>query len=248
MRETTPVFINSFNQPTYIMRIVTQLTNNGFKRIIVCDNNSRSRKVLALLEAWEKTGAVQVIRLGANLGPHETFQRILSEQESPFIFSDPDIELPENLAENFVCRLHEISRRYRCRKVGPALEIPKFSESRDITMRHRILGDYGIAEWEQQFWQIEIEKNVYRANLDTTLFYWNPKVNTDFRRQYNFSRNNFRPRRFIKFIPKFAFTDIRVAGEGFTTRHLPWYHDDKMPEDEREFYRQEAARWSTWVQ
>ena len=180
-------------------------------------------------------------------GPHETFRRVLSEQNSSFIFSDPDVELPERLAENFICRIREISLKYRCKKVGPALEIPRGGERKNIKMNHPVIGSYGIVDWEKRFWDIQLEKNIYRANIDTTLFYWNFDIKIDFRRQYNYLRSTFRPRRFIKFIPRFEFLDIRVAEDGFTLRHLPWYDKDKMPEDERAFYRKEAAKWSTWV-
>jgi Glycosyl transferase family 2 len=247
LRKSVPVFLNSFNQPTYLARMVAQLHKNGFERIVVCDNNSKSRKLLDLLETWEASSAVQVIRLGGNLGPHETFRRVLSEQQSPFIFSDPDVELPEKLSEEFLSRITEISCKYWCRKVGPALEIPSAGEVKNIVMRHIVLGEHSVADWERRFWRMQIEENVYRADLDTTFFFWNTNIKIDPRRQFNGAREKLRPRRFIKFIPRFEFTDIRVAGKGFTLRHLPWYRDDKMPEDERDFYRQEAAKWSTWV-
>lgn len=247
IRRSIPIFLNSFNQPTYLTMIVARLLENGFEKIVVCDNNSQSRKLLDLLEMWEARNTVRVMRLGENLGPHETFRRVLSEQKKPFIFSDPDVELPERLSENFLSRIHEVSCKYWCRKVGLALEIPRVDEGRNITMCHSVLGEYGVADWERKFWQVEIEKNVYRAAVDTTFFYWNTNIKVDLRRQYNVSRLKLRPRRFIKFIPKFEFPDIRIAGEGFTLRHLPWYTDDKMPEDERDFYREEAAKWSTWV-
>lgn len=49
LRKTTPVFLNSFNQPTYLAVIVAQLLENGFERIVVCDNDSRSPKLLEML-------------------------------------------------------------------------------------------------------------------------------------------------------------------------------------------------------
>lgn len=247
LRATMPVFLNSFNQPTYLEGIVETLLANDFGRIIICDNASASSKTLSLLDKLSAIEAVEVRHLGDNLGPHRTLLQIRQETEDCFLFSDPDLALPKVLPNDFLTVLLSLSRKYRCRKVGLALEIPPADQAREITMRDARSKEFTVQEWEKQFWEHPLETNVYRARVDTTFFLWNPKIRIDFLRDYMTVRNRLRPKAVFRPILPTSQIDIRVARDGFTARHLPWYEDDGFPEDEREFYIKEAARWSTWL-
>lgn len=247
LRATTPVYVNSYNQPSYVRQMVEGLLSNGFGRIVVCDNASTSPKTRALLSRFEAEGRVQVRHLGGNLGPHRVVMQLRAAMRTPFLFSDPDLRLPEVLPDRFVTRLLALSRRYRCAKVGLALEIPPEAEARDLRFDHPVLGPFKVSDWERQFWKIELEPGVYRANVDTTFFLWNPAVRFDWRRLYNETLWSLKPRRiFGTMIPLIGQADIRVAEPGFVARHLPWYRNDEMPEDERAFYKQSASSISTW--
>jgi len=247
LRARLPVYVGSFNQPSYLRQMVETLSRNGFGNVIVADNASTSPKTIDLLADYDARGGVTVWRQGENLGPHQTVQRIMERAKGPFVFTDPDISLSETLPDDFLTTLFALSRRYRCRKVGLALEIPAPGESRDLVFHLPPIGSFTIQEWEKRFWEHELEPGVYRAQVDTTFFLWNADIHTDFRRSYKHFRNSLRPRRLARRLPDVWHTDIRVARAGFPARHLPWYKDDLFPEDERAFYKQTATRASTWL-
>jgi hypothetical protein len=227
--------------------MVETLLANGFRNVVIADNASTSPKTLDLLDGYESQPGVRVWRLGENVGPNETVRRITKEVAGAYIFTDPDLELSESLPPDFLCRLFAISHRYRARKTGLALAIPAPDEVRDLRFVQKGLGEFTVQEWERQFWEEEVEPNVYRANVDTTFFLWNPAIRIDPRRDYARVVKLIRPRRYARLLPNFRQFDIRVAQPGFIARHLPWYIDDGMPDDERAFYKASTSRASTWL-
>lgn len=247
LRRETPVYINSFNQPTYLKNMVELLTRNSFCNIKICENSSSSPKLHIYLNELRLNESIEIIDMGGNIGPLQSVSWIKRSFNKAFIFSDPDLELPDPLPDNFLSELFHISNKYSCAKVGLALEIPPSNVCRDLKMRHHILGDYDVLEWERQFWDIQLEPGVFRAEVDTTFFLWNPGIRFDIRRCYVQLRETLRPRRLIKYFPRPRYTDIRVAKYGFVARHLPWYLDDGFPRDERELYIHEASKWSSWL-
>jgi hypothetical protein len=247
LRAELPVYVGSFNQPSYVRQMVVTLRANGFGNIVIADNASTSPKTRTLLAELEALAGVRVWHLGENIGPLKTVQRIKAREPGAFVFTDPDLELSPTLPEVFLERLFAVSRRYRSRKVGLALEIPAADEARDLRFSHPDLGDFTVQEWERRFWEDELEPGIFRANVDTTFFLWNPVIRVDLRRDYARLRALFRPRRLGRRLPYFRHIDIRVARPGFVARHLPWYKDDRFPEDEREFYIRSATRASTWL-
>ncbi len=247
LRAELPVYVGSFNQPSYVRQMVETLRANGFGNLVIADNASTSPKTQALLAELEALSGLRVWHLGENIGPNKTVQRIKTSELGAFVFTDPDLELPPTLPESFLEELHAVSRRYRSRKVGLALEIPGLDEARDLRFSHHEFGEFTVQEWEQRFWEEELEPGIYRAMVDTTFFLWNPAIRIDPRRDYARLRALIRPRRFGRQLPCFRHIDIRVARPGFVARHLPWYKDDRFPEDEREFYIRSATRASTWL-
>jgi hypothetical protein len=246
LRGTIPVYVGSFNQPSYLHRMVENLVRNGFGNIIIADNASTSPKTLDYLSSCEVRPGITVWRIGENIGPDKAVDRILASERGRFIFTDPDLELANQLPSDFLGQLLEISRRYRCRKVGLALEIPPENETRQLRFVNPLLGTFTIQEWEGQFWERKLESGVYRAGVDTTFFLWNPEIRIDLRRLYLEFVISLRPR-LRRLLPKMPHPDIRVARPGFVARHLPWYKDDKFPEDERDFYLKTTSRASTWL-
>jgi hypothetical protein len=94
---------------------------------------------------------------------------------------------------------------------------------------------------------LRAELPVYRTNVDTTFFIWNRAIRVDLRRDYMELRRVIRPGRIARRLPHVGHTDLRVAAPGFVARHLPWYKDDRFPEDERAYYRQTTSYASTWL-
>lgn len=75
-----------------------------------------------------------------------------------------------------------------------------------------------VVNWESQFWKNELEQNIFDASLDTTFSLYKPY--TDF---YMLSPS------------------IRT-GRPYTARHLPWYVNSSLIDDEEAFYRAHASQ------
>ena len=246
LRESVPVFVSSFNQPTYLENTVHWLDRNGFKNVAVLDQDSTAPRLREVYSTLEEAGLCRVIRLGRNLGPRATVSLLFQSGLGSFVFTDPDLDLPDPPASDFLSKLLNLSRKYKVNKVGLALDISDSASFRKIQTKVGNLGDFGIEEWEQRFWKKVLEPGVYRADVDTTFFLWNGEIR-NFR---SLRRDFFRKRYISRILGRFNrdyWVDIRVAGPGFCAKHLPWYVDDLLPDEEREYYRKTSRSYSTWV-
>lgn len=225
LRATIPVVVNSFNQLTYLKNMMRSLRRHGFRSIVILDHASDYPPLVKYLGAMHAANnGVTVIMLPENFGPHWFFGRkVFRFVPSPMIFTDPDIQLPDRLDDQFCLRLLEATHRYKVPKAGVALDIstPEFFKNVAYVMDGKV---YRIHEWEQQFWENEVEPQVYRAGIDTTFHLFNATYFTG------------------------SFFDaVRFAGPGFLGRHLPWYEEEKVPLEEVQYYR-ERSTFSTWAE
>jgi hypothetical protein len=218
LQRDVPVYIPSFNNPTYVLGMVAQLRARNVARIIVVDNASTSSAMHALLDT--DFGAT-VVRLEQNFGPHHIFMDNGNFSLLPQIFciTDPDLEFNQQLPIDFISQLAGLTEKLKVGKAGFSLEIERTEMMRDETFT--INGrNYKVWEWEQRYWmdqagELENVGPIYRANIDTTFAVYNKKY---FRRENHSDA-------------------VRVAGR-FTCRHLPWYCDRGISSEEEETYRQ----------
>lgn len=222
-----PVVVNSYNQPTYLRMMLTQLKRLGCRKLFVLDQGSTYPPLLDYLREIDKE--VTVIRLRENHGPHWLFTSgMVSLLPEFFIYTDPDILFPATMPCSFVADMIRVARATRAAKVGLALDI---SRPDNIKQLHVTIGgaEYTIAEWERQFWRKPIRFRhfeVYKAPVDTTFALYN--------------RDRFEPE-----IKKFQIGDAyycmempasyRLAGP-YTSVHMPWMLDDPIPLDELDYY------------
>ena len=218
LTSSIPVFIPTFNNPTYLTNFIKQLEQHSVNNIIVVDNNSTYPPMKESLSAIEKK--YKVIRLDQNFGPHYILRIKQFYQSLPELFclSDPDLEFSTSLPVDFINELKIISDDYKIGKVGLALEIPS---SKDVLHSEMFLDGkkVDIVEYEQQFWTNNIGKNqtgddLYRTTLDTTFALYNKNY----------------------FNPEDRYQAIRVAGK-FTTKHLGSLSNSIVPESERNYYK-----------
>lgn len=219
-----PVYIPTFNNPTYTKYFIDQLINFDTIELIILDNKSTNPKMLRLLEGMDKK--VKVILFDSNQGPHYILRNKEFYESLPEIFglSDPDMELSEQLPLNFVNYLIDISEKYKIGKVGFALEVPMFDELREpyLKMDGKI---WNMRDWELQWWQNKIGStdegdDLYLTTLDTQFALYNKKY----------------------FDPNERYKCIRVAGR-FTAKHLGLYKNSIVPQEEQEFYKN-STRYS----
>jgi hypothetical protein len=223
LQRDIPIFVPAFENPTYVRNMIDQLTARHLTNIIVVDNASSSAEMRALLDG--DLGAT-VVRLSSNRGPRHILldDDIYFSLPPLFCVTDPDLELNPELPNDFLAKLVTLTERFQIGKAGFSLDISEPSRMR----QERFDMDgirYKITEWEQQFWTNPVGEldgigTIYRATIDTTFAVYNKKY---FRRE--------------------TYQDaVRVAGS-FTCRHLPWYLETDLPEEEERMYR-ESSRHS----
>lgn len=236
MRQALPVFVNSFNQPTYVRDTVFWLHTQGFRNITVLDNASDSPGLLSYFASKKFRRRARLRVLPGNLGPRKAIVALqdMIGPSAPFIFTDPDLALPEPPAADFLTRMFELGRKHERVKVGLALDISDTGDFRDIRLK-RANRTVPITQWERRYWRNEVEERVFAASVDTTFFLHVPaEGETVPLAKYG----RFQPR-----VPA-----LRIAAEGFLAKHRPWYTDDGQTEEERRFYRSRASAVATWAQ
>ena len=217
LTNSIPIYIPTFNNPTYLINFIKQLEKNGAKNIVVIDNNSTyppMKECLSIIEEKYK-----VVRLDQNFGPHYILRNKQFYQSLPELFclSDPDLEFSTSLPVDFINELKIISEVHKVGKVGLALEF----SSEDVMHSELFLDGQkvGAIEYEQQFWTNNIGKNqtgddLYRTTLDTTFALYNKTY----------------------FDPEDRYTAIRVAGK-FTAKHLGSLSNSIVPKSESSYYK-----------
>jgi len=220
-----PVYIPTFNNPTFTRMMVSQLKEWNIGNITIIDNKSTFPEMLTLLDIYEHE--IKVIRLDKNYGPRHLFNRVFLELlPEIFCVTDPDLQFNKEMPGNFLHTLYDLTCKYQIGKAGLALDI---SDSELMNTEKYLIGDnyYHIWDWESQFWTQLIDYTtddnpVYNAIVDTTFALYNKKY---------YKYDNF-------------FNAVRVGGN-LTCRHLPWYRDFKLPLSETEFYKK-AQEHSTY--
>jgi hypothetical protein len=219
-----PIYIPTFNNPTYTKNFVNRLLDLGQQNIQIIDNNSTYPKMYSLLEELE--GKVKVIRLEKNRGPHFALRDVDFYKNLPnfFCLSDPDIEISTNIPENFIDVLQDVSEIYRFGKVGFAHEIPEESELKNskINIDGQI---WSTQVWERQFWENKVGMtpggdDIFATTLDTQFALYNKKY----------------------FDPNERYKSLRIAGR-FTAKHLGLYKSTSLSSDEVEYYER-STRYS----
>lgn len=223
LRATVPVVINVFNQYTYLRQMIESLENNDFKSIVILDQASEFSVLNEYLNQLHREKRAVIIKLPENYGPHWFYiHKIYNHMVSPLIYTDPDLAFPSKLDGAFCSRLFDATKIYQVAKAGCALDISRPDLFIEANWRAGER-DWNILEWEQQFWSNQIDENVYEADIDTTFHLFN----LDFYHGDNF------------------FRAVRLSGEGFTMKHLPWYAEKQITVEEAEFYKH-RTKYSSW--
>jgi hypothetical protein len=212
-----PVYIPTFNNPTYTNNFINQLERLNLSMITVVDNASTYPPMVKLLH--EISSKYEIIRLNENRGPHLLIRDLNYYEKLPnyFILSDPDIEISRNIPEDFVKTLIEVSEKFKIGKVGLALEIPNEEE----LLEKFIYMDgekRSLIEWEEQFWENEVGKtsqgdSIFLTTLDTTFALYNKKY----------------------FNLEDRYKSLRIGGR-YISKHLGSYAKTIVPQEENEYY------------
>jgi FkbM family methyltransferase len=221
LRRRIPVFINSYNQLTYLRDTVDWFARHGFANVTVHDNRSDYPPLLAYFGTPEFTAKARLVRLAGNIGPRRSLA-VAAEDPSTaggFIFTDPDLRLPEPPAPDLLTMMFAAGPRHGVIKIGLALSLdPQIIDLDRVTYHTRT-----VRQVERKYWTQAVEPDVFKATTDTTFFLYVPQ-DGDPRR---FNDHGLRQAR----IPS-----LRIGREGFIAVHRPWLLEDDLAPEERAAY------------
>lgn len=210
-----PIIINNFNRLTFLQMLVEALEKRGYRNIYIIDNNSTYPP---LLEYYDKSPHT-VFRLKENVGYLSLWKTDIYKRfrNRWFVYTDPDILPGDTCPEDFLDYFLSVMKRYpRASKVGFALRIDDLPDT--FSKKNE------VQEWESQYWTRPLEKDLYRAPIDTTFALYRPNI------------------KWGSYIKDFM---IRVGGD-YTARHLPWYNDDGNLSEEEKYYLNHIKTSTHW--
>jgi len=215
-----PIIIINFNQLFYLQQLVGFLLKRGFKNIIIIDNNSTYPPLLAYYSSIKNEVVIE--RRADNLG-HMVFfedpQYLKKYGKGFYVLTDadivPNINLPSDFLRKMIYML--ISHYKKIVKVGFALEIDDIPNYYPLKEK--------VIDWERKFWEVQIEEDVFLAEVDTTFALYRPG--------YNLSKGHF-------------LSSIRLAGK-FLCTHGGWYLNPNALTDENIYYMNSVHKSSSWI-
>lgn len=200
-----PIIINNRNRFTFLKLMIDQLQSFGYKNIYILDNDSSYPPLLE----YYKTVKAKVIFLKHNVGYKALWETNVFEQfkNKYYVYSDPDILLQQDCPKDFVYQLYLKLKKYPLKeKAGVALKIDDLPDS--YANKQEAIRNESI------FWKKELEKDVYDAEVDTTLALYKP----------------------LAFGNAEECEAIRVGGK-LAAQHLTWYLDSGNLSEEELYYK-----------
>ncbi len=209
-----PIIINNFNRLEYLQMQIKWLEKAGCKNIFIIDNASTYPP---LLEFYKNIN-YQVYLLDKNIGFLALWKTVIFQKfkHSYHVYTDPDILPKDTCPLNVLSYFFEILQKYNdIKKVGFGLVIDDLPAHYSFKEK--------VKNWERQFWENEIEPNLFNAAIDTTFALYKPYVKGG--SELNAIR----------------------TGEPYTARHLSWYIDSNNLTEEESYYVKTANSSSSWT-
>lgn len=229
-----PVMIICYNNGVYVENLVRQFNRFDITPIVI-DNRSSDEQTLATLAQLAAEKQAYIAYSEKNFGHFVgLLDPIYQQLPDHFAYTDPDLDLNENLPKDFLQKLIDLTNQYKVYKVGFALDLlddePVIDASQHVshTKPFGYQNDFSVRQFEAQFWRLPMQHNkleLYYAPIDSTFAVYN--------------KQNYRG----------DFYDaIRVAGD-YSAIHLPWFPRlDIMNKDQKLAYlKSDRKKDTTWV-
>lgn len=205
--ESLPIVIPAYNNLFFVRRFIEQCKRFP-NPIVILDNHSDYEPLLEYYKSIESDN-ITIHLLPENYGHLVSF-KLPNLLPSMYVLSDPDLDLHPDMPSTAIKDLMIVSERYKCNKVGLALDISDHDKF--------IAGDYGkmVYNIEKSYYTRTIEDKdyiLYVAPTDTTFCLVNNKHSVS--------------------------SCLRIGGN-FTARHLPWYDgflQNNVPKDELDAWK-----------
>jgi len=234
LQDELPVMIICYNNGVYVDHLVRQLNQFNITPIVI-DNASSDNDTLEGLARLAADKLAHIAYSDKNFGHFVgLLDPIYQQLPNYFAYTDPDLDLNENLPKNFLQNLIELTHQYQVYKAGFALslldeeEVIDASQHISHTKPFDYQSDFSVRQFEAQFWRLPMKHatlELYYAPIDSTFAVYN--------------KQNY----------KGDFYDaIRVAGD-YSAIHLPWFPRlDIMTNRQKEIYLDsDRKKDTTWV-
>ncbi len=214
--KSIPIYINNRDRYTYLKDLIIWLDNNGFTNYYVIDNNSTFQETLNYYTSELKD---KVIYLNQNVGHWAIWNKLiyLKHPFSFYVYTDSDIiPVLKDHPDLFRDLYNALRSNSFALKSGSAItiaDIPDFHSKKSEILKH-----------ENSYWQNEIEENIYKAGVDTTLALYMPLWHG---------------------VGRWS-THLRIAGNCLI-KHQPWYINDKIADKENDYYVAHAKTATHWT-
>ena len=213
-----PIVINSFNRLSCLAELIAFLEKNGYKNIIILDNQSTYTPLLD----YYKSTPYRVIYLKHNWGHMALWKSNVFDEfkNSFFVYTDPDVIPVEDCPRNFLRRFMNIMIKHaEYEKVGFGLKLDDIPDGYKYKRQ--------VENWEKPYWKYPIEKDVFIASIDTTFSLYSPA--------------------YRGFESESGFYKALRTGGRYIARHLPWYSTEDTETQEDIFYRGSSNKSASWI-
>lgn len=211
-----PIIINNYNRVTFLRQLIQGLEERGYRNIHILDNQSDYQPLLE----WYETCPYEVIKLGKNYGFKAIWESGVYKRfrHSFYVYTDSDLAIDEDCPEDFMKVFLDILKRYPTTlKAGFGIHID------DIPDHYKMKEE--VIKNESRFWQKELEKGVYEAQIDTTFALYRPYCYGPANKHHLMIR----------------------TGAPYLLRHLPWYVDMDNLSDEEYYYIHHTSQSTHWT-
>jgi hypothetical protein len=197
-----PIVINNRNRLTTTKKMVEHLLIlNSKQEIIILDNQSTYEPLIKWYKEIENKVDIRYLKNEGHLALWST--SIYKELGDYFIYTDSDLELNENMPDDYQLVMYNLLQKYEMNKVALAIKIddlPNYYRYKNQVIRN-----------EQNWWKDEVEKDIFKADTDTT-----------FALMRNIADNTFK--------------SLRIGRRDFVCRHIPFYIDLDNLDEEEQYY------------
>jgi hypothetical protein len=206
-----PIIINNYNRLTYPKRLIAFLEENGYRNIVVIDNNSTYPPLLKFYESF----SYEVIYEKINYGHLALWKSGLYKKfwTNYFVYTDSDVvpiaECPADFLKTFKDKLDD---HYNLDKIGFGIRIDDLPNSFSLKKN--------VVSYESRYWEKEVQPGLYDAPIDTTFALYKP---------FSGLKNN----------EVYTLKAYRM-GSPYLVHHLPWYVDSNNLSKEEQYYRETA--------